>query len=246
MKLSTYRVRLPEFEGPLDALLFFVQREELPIEAIPIARLVEQFLDYLRWAEALDLELAAEFFEVAAELLLIKARWLLRRPSEDGHAEERGPTIGEAPEPLWEKLAEYRRYKAAAAFLWQRLQEALPVMFPAVSLPGGSREEIAWENAVPEALVEALQRLQQRLGRTVGVLVEELSVAQYVPVVLHRVQLSGRVLFSALVQGRSVAETVVVFLALLELVQRGQLWVEQSEPFADILVSLAVPQPQES
>jgi hypothetical protein len=86
MLRSSYTVRLPEFEGPLELLLFFVQQEELPIAELSIARLVEDFLEYVRLMESLDLELAGEFFVVAAQLMLLKLRFLLRRPSTGGRS----------------------------------------------------------------------------------------------------------------------------------------------------------------
>jgi len=239
---------LPEFEGPLDVLLFFVQREELPIEAVPIARLVEQFIAYIRWAEELDLELAAEFFDIAAELLLIKARWLLRPPGERGAPEKEEPTVGETPEPLWERLAEYRRYKFAGAYLRRRLYEAPPFYVRTLPLRWKPCGDGGWENATREALVEALRELMRRLGRAVSPLSvpEEPAVAEYATLLLQWVRRSGRVFFSALLRGRSRMEVVVLFLALLELAHRGQVSIEQEEPFADILLSAEVPQLQES
>lgn len=247
MRPSRYRIRLPEFEGPLDVLLFFVQREELPIEAIPIARLVEQFMSYLRWAEAVDLELAAEFFDIAAELLLIKARWLLHRPVEEGH-EEREPTLGETSEPLWERLAEYRRYKLAAASLRQRLAEGSPLYIRSAPLPWKRGTDGDWENATPEALREALRGLIHQLGRVVAPLPvrEELAVAEYALLLVQQVQHAGQVSFAAVVRGRSRTEIVVFFLALLELGQRGQVEIQQEEPFGDILLMAEVPQLQET
>jgi segregation and condensation protein A len=229
-----YRVRLPVFEGPLDALLFFVQREEVPIAQVPIARLVEQFLAYLRWVEVVDLEAAAEFFAVAVELLAIKARWLLRRPGEAEEAEGEGLTIGDAPEPLWERLQEYRRYKYAAAFLRQRLQS--PAVFRGAALVWQRvAEGSGWENATVAALVEALQRMVHRQGRVlVAPLPSELSVAEYMGEVLAMVRRRGVVLFSGLLEGRSRGEAVAFFLAVLELVRQGQLGMEQEELFGEI------------
>src|SRR5437868_4435156 len=74
-----YKIRLSDFEGPLDLLLFFIKRDELDIHNIPITRITEEYLSYLRLMTALDLEFAGEFIVMAAELCQIKAKMLLPR-----------------------------------------------------------------------------------------------------------------------------------------------------------------------
>src|ERR1017187_5375919 len=104
-----YKIRLSEFEGPLDLLLFFIKRDELDIYDIPITRITQEFLEYLRLMTALDLEVAGEFIVVAAELCQIKARMLLpklERP--DGIEEEDPRTV------LVRRFVEYRRFKEMA------------------------------------------------------------------------------------------------------------------------------------
>lgn len=73
----TYEIHLPQFEGPFDLLLFFIERDELDIYDIPIARITDDFLTYLNKLEELDIELASEFILVAATLMRIKAHMLL-------------------------------------------------------------------------------------------------------------------------------------------------------------------------
>ena len=84
-----YRVKLQEFEGPCDLLLFFIKRDELDIYDIPIARITKEFLEYLHYMQELDLEVAGDFIVMAAELMQIKVRMLLPRPVED--EEEQDP-----------------------------------------------------------------------------------------------------------------------------------------------------------
>ena len=88
-----YKVRLDSFEGPLDLLLFFIKRDELDIYDIPITRITQEFLDYLRMIQLLDLEGAGEFIVVAAELCQIKAKMLL--PREERHRDEVDRRIGQ-------------------------------------------------------------------------------------------------------------------------------------------------------
>ena len=99
-----YRVKLSDFEGPLDLLLFFIKRDELDITNIPIARITQEYLDSLQLMASLDLEVAGEFIVMAATLMQIKVRMLLPR---DENAE-----VEEDPRAeLVRRLIEYKRFK---------------------------------------------------------------------------------------------------------------------------------------
>jgi segregation and condensation protein A len=104
-----FEIKLPQFEGPFDLLLFFIERDELDIQDIPIARITDDFLNYLDHLNALNIELASEFIFVAATLMRIKAKMLLPRPELD----ELGNEIDLKAE-LLTKLLEYRRFKQVA------------------------------------------------------------------------------------------------------------------------------------
>lgn len=100
-----YKIRLHEFEGPLDLLLFFLKRDELDIYDIPISKITKEFIDYLRLLENLDLEVAGDFILMAATLMQIKVKMLL--PKE---IDEKGKEIDPRAE-LVRALIEYKRYK---------------------------------------------------------------------------------------------------------------------------------------
>ena len=104
---STYRISLPQFEGPFDLLLFFIERDELDIHDIPIAKITRDFLEYLTAMQSMNIELASEFILVAATLMRIKAKMLLPRPVLNEEGEEIDPR-----EELVRRLLEYKRYKA--------------------------------------------------------------------------------------------------------------------------------------
>lgn len=103
---ATYRINLPEFEGPFDLLLFFIERDEIDIYDIPISRVTQDFLSYIQEMEARNIELAAEFILVASTLMRIKAKMLLPRPVLNEEGEEVDPR-----EELVKRLIEYKRYK---------------------------------------------------------------------------------------------------------------------------------------
>jgi segregation and condensation protein A len=102
-----YRIKLTEFEGPLDLLLFFIKRDEIDIYNIPISKITKEFLEYLHLMQSMDLEVAGDFIVMAAELMQIKVRMLL--PSMEGAEEEEDPRA-----ELVRRLIEYKRYKEMA------------------------------------------------------------------------------------------------------------------------------------
>jgi len=114
---ETYTIRLPQFEGPFDLLLFFIERDELDIYNIPISRITDDFLQYIHQLEELDVDLASEFILVAAQLMSIKARLLLPRKQVDETGQEIDPR-----QELVDRLLEYKRYKTVLDDM-RRLEE---------------------------------------------------------------------------------------------------------------------------
>lgn len=109
MSSATYQIKLPQFEGPFDLLLFFIERDELDIYNIPIARITNEFLGYIHSLESLNIELASEFILFISTLMRIKARMLLPRREVDAHGNEIDPR-----QELVDKILEYKRFKEAS------------------------------------------------------------------------------------------------------------------------------------
>jgi len=107
-----FEIHLPQFEGPFDLLLFFIERDELDIHDIQIARITDDFLNYLHQMAALDMEIASEFIFVAATLMRIKAKMLLPRFEAEGDEND-----SDTKEDLIRKLIEYKRFKELCAEL---------------------------------------------------------------------------------------------------------------------------------
>ena len=103
----TFEIKLPLFEGPFDLLLFFIERDELDIYDIPISKITDDFLSYLKKLENLNIEVASEFILVAASLMRIKAKLLLPRPQLDEEGNELDPR-----DELVKHLLEYKKYKS--------------------------------------------------------------------------------------------------------------------------------------
>jgi segregation and condensation protein A len=106
---ATYQIKLPQFEGPFDLLLFFIERDELDIYNIPIAKLTNEFLSYIHSLETLNIELASEFILFVSTLMRIKARMLLPRREVDALGREIDPR-----QELVDKILEYKRFKEAS------------------------------------------------------------------------------------------------------------------------------------
>ena len=110
--MTSYRIKLPQFEGPFDLLLFFIERDELDIYNIPIHRIIQDFLTYIHSGEALNIELSSEFILFVSTLMRIKAKMLLPRKELDEQGNEIDPR-----QELIDKLLEYKRYKEASVTL---------------------------------------------------------------------------------------------------------------------------------
>lgn len=110
MTTATYQIKLPQFEGPFDLLLFFIERDELDIYNIPIHRITTEFLQYIQAQERLNIELSSEFILFVSTLMRIKAKTLLPRKELDAAGNEIDPR-----QELVDKILEYKRFKEASA-----------------------------------------------------------------------------------------------------------------------------------
>lgn len=109
MQTQNYQIKLPQFEGPFDLLLFFIERDELDIYNIPITRIINDFLDYIHASEELNIELSSEFILFISTLMRIKAKLLLPRKEVDAEGNEIDPR-----QELVDKILEYKRFKEAS------------------------------------------------------------------------------------------------------------------------------------
>lgn len=110
MNNTAYQIKLPQFEGPFDLLLFFIERDELDIYNIPITKITNDFLDYIHQQGELNIELSSEFILFISTLMRIKAKMLLPRKELDAMGNEIDPR-----QELVNKILEYKRFKEASA-----------------------------------------------------------------------------------------------------------------------------------
>ena len=110
MNNSSYQIKLPQFEGPFDLLLFFIERDELDIYNIPITKIIKDFLEYVHKQESVNIELSSEFILFISTLMRIKAKMLLPRKELDEQGNEIDPR-----QELVDKILEYKKFKEASA-----------------------------------------------------------------------------------------------------------------------------------
>jgi segregation and condensation protein A len=227
-------VFLDTFEGPLDLLLYLIRKANIDILDIPMARLTQQYLEYVELMRRRNLELAAEYLLMAALLMEIKSRMLLPRPRAMREDEE------DPRAELVRRLMEYEAIKAAAHKL-----DALPVLGRDFLTVEVWIEQVA-EQRLPQVRTEDLIATWQsllmraRVTQHHKVTREELSVREFMSSILRRLQGGQFTDFTALFElGKGVAVVVVSFLAVLELVRESLIEVTQSEPYAPIYVKLA-------
>jgi len=232
-----HTVRLPLFEGPLDLLLYLINRQQIDIYNIPIARITAQYLDYLAMLEQFNLEVAGEFLVMAATLLEIKSRMLLPRAATAADEEEEGP---DPRAELVERLLEYRRFKEVAEALG-RSAEQRALMFSRVF--GGEVDAgFVVEGAVTpldlwSAFQEALSRAKetpvaelQRPRVTVPMKIAQVSMR------LRAAGAEGVAFFALFAEDVTKLEVIITFLALLELIRAGRARAVQRQGFGEIWV----------
>jgi segregation and condensation protein A len=235
-----YQVELETFRGPLDLLLYLVKRQEVDICDIPIARVTEQFLDYLRLIEQIDVEWAGDFLVMASTLLEIKSRMLLPRPPETTE-EEADPRL-----ELVRQLIEYKKFKDAAGLLEVQAERQLsrlprqPLELPNPPAPAQQplRRVELWD------LVSAFGRLMRETAalQPRQIVMDETPIHVNMERILQRLAGQPRLSFTDLfTPPHSRGRLLGLFLATLELIKGRRIVVEQEEIFGEIWIILVPP-----
>ena len=232
-----YVVRLDAFEGPLDLLLYLIQREEMDIYDIPIARITTQYLQFIESMEQLDLTPAGEFLVMAATLMRIKSRLLLpvQRPGEEAAEDPRRELV--------QRLLEYKKFKEAARKLEERESDRAsrftrPLDPAFVEEMKALPDEVTFEVSMA-ALVKALSGVLSRFETvaTHEVQLEPVSLEERVAWLRETLQGRPRLAWSELFSGSHTRiEVIVTFIAILELAKAGALRVHQADATSELWV----------
>lgn len=230
--------------GRLDLLLHLIHRLEIDIYDIPVAEITEQYLLYIQTMQELQLDIASEYLVMAATLLQIKSKMLL--PKQDIEMDEESEIeMGEDPrEELVRRLIEYRRYKEAASELKQMEQERnLIFTKPPSDLSDFTDDPSQVKLDLDVNLYDMLGAFQKLLRRKrlqkplpTKIAKQEITIDQAIETVLTTLKMKGRTSFFELFPYRDKEQIVITFLAILELMMRREIIVEQERNFADIFV----------
>ena len=230
MNQPAYQIKLPQFEGPFDLLLFFIERDELDIYNIPITTIINDFLAYIHSKENLNIELSSEFILFISTLMRIKAKMLLPRKELDDEGNEIDPR-----QELIDKILEYRRFKDASARLAEMEATRLLLVkrgniHREISSIGEEASEGTEIQAITlfklmKAFEKVMKRLDERNNKPVHTVVRynytmEQSKEQMLIMAQREKVLSFEKIFEAC-QER--LEAIFTFLSLLELVQQKYL-----------------------
>jgi segregation and condensation protein A len=230
----SYKVKLDVFEGPLDLLLYLIQKEEVDIYDIPISKITDQYLEYLELMKLLDLNIAGEFIVMAATLMHIKSKMLLPPDQAEEAKAEEDPRA-----ELVRRLLEYKKFKEAASELSH--MESHQKHFFARVAPGVKPEGIKSEPEFFEAslfdLITAFTKVLKDIPKDAfyQVIKDEFTVSEKIHDILHMLVDKKKMLFTELFKvAKNKFEIVTIFLALLELIKIREVVVMQAAPFAEI------------
>ena len=226
------KIRLGEFAGPLDLLLYLIRQEQANIFDIPVAKITDEYVKYIRLMKSLDIAVAADFLVMAAQLIEIKSKMLLPRdPFADSEEEDEDPR-----QELVDRLLEYEKYKSAAEMLYERTTVEGAVFQRGRIESDDNNAEIS---ATVFDLITVFQKVAARRRDEVEMEIhrEEISLADMIRTLKKRIfdetELSVLRFFEEMQSRR---ELVTAFIAVLEIVRTEGIRLVQKKTFGDIVL----------
>lgn len=240
MDKPDFQVRIEQFEGPLDLLLFLIEEQELDIYEVSLSQITEQYLQYIYQAQSINLDIASEFLIMAAKLLQMKVRRLLPTVKID----EEDDDLENFEEDLFRQLAEYKRYKEVVSLLKEKHDAFSKYAFREIDEEQIIKEyvnENLIENFDLQDLTKAFRNIISNLQKTdpvIEIVKEQYSITESLSEILAKVYSNSEgVSFSELfLEKRSREKIVVTFLALLELIKNQKVRFIQNKSFSEIYI----------
>jgi len=236
-----YSIKLPAFEGPLDLLLFLVRKHEVDIYDIPIFTVTKQYLDILKDMQRLNLEVAGEFFVMAATLMQIKSAMLL--PKDESLVQSDDEEEGQDPRwQLVQQLLEYQKFKEAANGLEQCIvdaQDYIPREYR-MNQDQEFKQPLKHSDKIEiwNVFNVVLRRLAEQILGAGEIHDENVSVADRMESVLKRIKTEKSFTFTSLFEpGFTLTHIVASFLAILELTRLKKIVIAQDHNFTDIRIT---------
>jgi segregation and condensation protein A len=245
MVQENFEIKLPLFEGPFDLLLFFIERDELDINDIPIAKITNDFLDYIRHLEVMNIEVASEFILVAATLMRIKSKMLLPRPQVDEQGNEIDPR-----EELVRHLLEYKKYKSVVES-FHKMEETELMKEKRGNLAKELRTLAESTNVEAElqdvdvfklmtVFEKVLRRFEAEKNKPVHQVIQyPYTIEGQKEFLLNEVKANKRVSFVELIEkySRSRIALIFNFLAILEMLAVGKIGIQVGEGYNNFWVT---------
>ena len=229
---DTVKLVLGEFAGPLDLLLYLIRQEQVSIYDIPIARITDEYLRYLRLMQGMDITMASDFLVMAAQLIEIKSRMLLPRDPLAESAEDEG---NDPRRELVNQLLEHQKYKAAAQMLWSRATVEQAVYTRA---PLETDKENPEVSAGAFDLLRVFQQILARKKEEVLMEIErdEVTMAEMLERLRNMIYSAGELNMRDFFERAGTRrELVLAFLSVLELVRTTEIKLIQRQTFGDII-----------
>jgi len=232
-----YRIKLNEFEGPLDLLLFFIQRDELDIHDIPISKITTEFCEYVHYMQVLDIELAGEFILMAATLIQIKAKMMLYKP-DDFIEEEEDPRY-----ELVKRLLEYKRFKEAS-MEFGKFEEEERMIFHRNDFDGDYRlaesadKDISIQNLTLYNLIKAYKYAIEHQPKEVihNIVRLNVSIDEQIEYINDLCSRDEYISFLKMIDNMDKIRIVVTFIAILEMIKNGILGIKLNNSLTDFQV----------
>ena len=238
LETKKYAIKIDNFEGPIDLLLYLIEKNKMKIEEINLTEITDQYIEYLNEMEKMNLEIASEFLVMASTLLYLKSKNLLPKQEE---AEEEL-----TEEELIKRIIEYKKYKTISQVFKENYAENSKRIFKSqedVKLPKQVLEEKYSNEVIPEIYKKLLEKTSVRINKNAKniekiALVENYTVGDKVKEMFRVLIKQKKFIFNKLfsLKSRDKQEVVTAFSGLLELSRRDKVETKQEELFGDIYV----------
>ena len=237
LETKKYSIKIDNFEGPLDLLIYLIEKNKMKINEINLTEITDQYIEYLNEMEQLDLEIASEFLVMASTLLYLKSKNLLPKQEEEEEITE---------EELIRRIVEYKKFKEISKTFKENYEMYSKRIFKGpenIQLPKKTLEEKYDANLIPEIYKNIVERTSVRLNRNAKniekiALVDTYTVASKVKEMFKILIKNKKFVFNKVfsLSKKNKQEVVTAFTGLLELSRRNKVKTEQDELFGDILV----------
>ena len=238
-----YSIKINEFEGPLDLLLHLIKESNINIQDIEINEITKQYLDYINKMEELNINVAASYLVMAAELMEIKSRSLL--PNNDEELDESDEEIP-SKENLINKLIEYQKYKDMISTFKEMEENRKNIYVKAPERISNYIDNIARNeddtsvDDLVKAFKEYLERKEREKPVTTKITNKEYNIKDRKKGIRNLLKDKKKVLFTELFEENNVGYIVITFLSILEMTKDKEIIIKQDDNFKDITIELEV------